>query len=67
MKIYRTTLSGVAALAAIGAFLALGPESAAQNLYDGKRITIITGGTPGAGLDSYVRLVARHYTRHIPG
>ncbi len=39
----------------------------AQDFFEGKRITIVAGGTPGAGLDAYVRLVARHYTRHIPG
>lgn len=43
------------------------PPAVAQDFYEGKRITVIAGGTPGAGLDAYVRLVARHYTKHIPG
>ncbi len=60
------TTAAVAA-AAISALISSGVPAAAQDFYDGKRITIISGGTPGAGLDAYVRLVARHYTRHIPG
>lgn len=49
------------------AFVAHGTPGTAQPFYEGKRVTIVTGGTPGAGLDAYVRLVARHYGRHIPG
>lgn len=59
--------TAVVAAAAICALISSGVPAAAQDFYDGRRITIISGGTPGAGLDAYVRLVARHYTNHIPG
>jgi tripartite-type tricarboxylate transporter receptor subunit TctC len=70
MAISMTMGSRMTAVAgAIGAMAVLSVSGAvsAQDFYDGKRITIVTGGTPGAGLDAYVRLVARYYTRHIPG
>ena len=40
---------------------------AAADFYEGKRITIVTAGTAGAGLDAYVRLAARHFGRYVPG
>ena len=59
----------VGAIAGMGlaALAAAALPVAAQEAFEGKRITIVTAGTPGAGLDTYVRLVARHYARHIPG
>lgn len=35
--------------------------------YEGKRIRIITGSSPGSGPDLGTRLYARHLSRHIPG
>ena len=56
--------AGVAAAALV---LSVSVPAASQDFYDGKRITIVTGGTAGAGLDAYVRLIGRHYSRNIPG
>ena len=39
----------------------------AADVFEGKRITFTHGGTAGAGLDAYVRTVARHFGRHVPG
>lgn len=42
---------------------------AAQSVdfYAGKTITISTYGAPGDSYDAYMRLLSRHYGRHIPG
>src|SRR6476620_8501117 len=39
----------------------------AEDFYSGKTITISTYGAPGDSYDVYMRLLARHYGRHIPG
>jgi tripartite-type tricarboxylate transporter receptor subunit TctC len=57
----------LAILLAAGGLGLTASQAIAQAFYDGKRITIVTGGTSGAGLDAYVRLIARHYPKHIPG
>ena len=38
-----------------------------EDFYRGKTITVIIGYAPGASNDFYVRAVARHMGRHIPG
>lgn len=35
--------------------------------YEGKAIRIVVGTAPGGGYDTYTRLVARHFGKHIPG
>jgi tripartite-type tricarboxylate transporter receptor subunit TctC len=39
----------------------------AAPFYEGKTIRIIVGTSPGGGYDTYTRLVARHFSKHIPG
>jgi len=39
----------------------------AADFYAAKTITISTYGAPGDSYDAYMRLLARHYGRHIPG
>ena len=57
-----------ASLFAVFGSLALGCASAsADNFYEGKRLTFVVGGTAGAGLDTYVRVLAKHMGKHIPG
>lgn len=46
--------------------LSVAPASA-DNFYEGKRLTYVVGGTAGAGLDTYVRVLAKHMGKHIPG
>jgi tripartite-type tricarboxylate transporter receptor subunit TctC len=41
--------------------------SAAQDFYAGKQVRIIVGTGSGGGYDTYARLVARHFSDHIPG
>jgi tripartite-type tricarboxylate transporter receptor subunit TctC len=37
------------------------------DFYKGKTVTIVAGFPPGGGYDTYVRILARHYGRHLPG
>ena len=41
--------------------------NAATPFYEGKAIRIIVGTAPGGGYDTYTRLLARHFGKHIPG
>ncbi|MGH7091023.1 MAG: hypothetical protein ACREFQ_19155, partial [Stellaceae bacterium] len=64
--------SGMLAAAALAALLALGAPAVAAggdaaNVYAGKEIMLYIGSTPGGGYDSYARLMARHWSAHIPG
>jgi tripartite-type tricarboxylate transporter receptor subunit TctC len=44
------------------------PQAApAQGFFAGKTITIATFTAPGGAYDAYIRLLARHMGRHIPG
>jgi tripartite-type tricarboxylate transporter receptor subunit TctC len=42
-------------------------QAAAQGFYEGKQINLIVGSGVGGGYDVYSRLVARHWSKHIPG
>jgi hypothetical protein len=63
MRLRRYTIAIVVAL--------LGSASAhaqsATDFFAGKTIAISTYGVPGDSYDVYMRLLARHYGRHIPG
>jgi len=43
------------------------PARSAASFYEGKTIRIIVGTSPGGGYDTYTRLIARHWSKHIPG
>jgi tripartite-type tricarboxylate transporter receptor subunit TctC len=50
--------------------VALAAPAAAQSsapFYAGKTIELYVGSSAGAGYDLYARLLARHWSRHIPG
>ncbi|MBI4525221.1 MAG: hypothetical protein HY695_15565 [Deltaproteobacteria bacterium] len=42
-------------------------RAAGQDYYQGKTIRIIVGFSAGGGFDTYSRVIARHFGRHIPG
>jgi tripartite-type tricarboxylate transporter receptor subunit TctC len=56
------TAIGVAAMAG-----AMPRPVAANDFYAGKTISMSTHTTPGNSYDLYLRLLSRHYSRHIPG
>ncbi len=39
----------------------------ADNFYQGKTLRFIVGLAPGGGYDTYLRTIARHISKHIPG
>src|SRR5690349_1631948 len=59
------------AKALIATLLALASTSARADtiadFYRGKTINIICGFGPGGGYDLYPRVLARHFSRHMPG
>jgi tripartite-type tricarboxylate transporter receptor subunit TctC len=61
MRFASLILAGAAA-----ALAALSPL-AADEFFAGKTITLSTYTAPGGGQDTYLRLFARHFGRHIPG
>ena len=58
-----------ALIALIGATAAAGTAAAetAADFYKGKTVSLIAGFPPGGGYDTYVRVLARHYGRFLPG
>jgi tripartite-type tricarboxylate transporter receptor subunit TctC len=44
-----------------------GVASAQEGFYSDKQIKLIVGFPPGGGMDTYARLLARHFGRHIQG
>jgi tripartite-type tricarboxylate transporter receptor subunit TctC len=58
---------GVTVVAIMVAGLGTATPSVAADFYAGKTITISTYGAPGDSYDVYMRLLSRHYGRHIPG
>jgi tripartite-type tricarboxylate transporter receptor subunit TctC len=57
------------AFAALLATASSNPASAetAADFYKGKTVSLIAGFPPGGGYDTYVRVLARHYGRFLPG
>jgi tripartite-type tricarboxylate transporter receptor subunit TctC len=47
--------------------LAVPAAYSATPYYEGKTVRIIVGTAPGGGYDTYTRLLARHFSKHIPG
>ena len=57
-------------LAAIGLAALIGGPAAAEDVadfYRGRQIDLIIGATVGGGYDAYARLLARHFSEHMPG
>lgn len=56
-------------LSAAGSILSPGPAAAQSDadFFRGKSIAIGIPSEAGGGFDNYVRLLARHYTKHLPG
>jgi tripartite-type tricarboxylate transporter receptor subunit TctC len=54
-------------LAALLAATAPAKAETAAEFYKGKTVSLIAGFPPGGGYDTYVRVLARHYGRFLPG
>jgi tripartite-type tricarboxylate transporter receptor subunit TctC len=66
MKTVRRIAAGIFAGGCLAA-LAMPSSGAAEDFYKGKSITLYVGSGAGGAYDTYARLVARHYSQHIPG
>ena len=53
----------------LGAVAATGPAQAdaVSDFFSRKTVTLIAGFPPGGGYDTYIRVLARHFGRFIPG
>ncbi len=60
----RVVLSGV--VWGIVTLASVASEAAAADTFKGKEITLYVGSGAGGAYDTYARLLARHYGRHIP-
>jgi tripartite-type tricarboxylate transporter receptor subunit TctC len=67
--INRMAPRGVVALAAVLAVSWNPPvrADAVSDFYKGKTVSLIAGFPPGGGYDTYVRVLARHFGRFLPG
>jgi tripartite-type tricarboxylate transporter receptor subunit TctC len=63
-RLFRPILFSAGAVALAGAPL---PAMAAGEFFAGKTITLSTYTAPGDSYDLYLRLLSRHYGKHIPG
>jgi tripartite-type tricarboxylate transporter receptor subunit TctC len=63
----RRIAAGSFCVGGILAALAASGSAGAQDFYKGKDITLYVGSGAGGAYDTYARLIARHYSRHIPG
>ena len=43
------------------------PQAEADDFYQGKTIRFVVGFSAGGGFDTYTRLIARHFGKHVPG
>jgi tripartite-type tricarboxylate transporter receptor subunit TctC len=48
-------------------FLVAIPQASADDFYKGKTLTFVVGFAPGGGFDTYTRLIARYFAKHVPG
>ena len=42
-------------------------QLAAEEFYKGKAIRFVVGFSAGGGFDTYTRMIARHFGKHVPG
>lgn len=58
---------GVLCLLTLASSVPARAQSAVEEFYKGKQITLYVGYSPGGGYDTYARLVAQFMGEHIPG
>ncbi len=64
---YRKLKLLTAAVVGIGLFTGLVFTAGAAGFFKGKTITFVVGFSAGGGFDTYTRLIARHFSKHVPG
>jgi tripartite-type tricarboxylate transporter receptor subunit TctC len=66
-RIRRSAFRAAAVLLCVAASGGAAHADAVSDFYKGKTVSLIAGFPPGGGYDTYVRVLARHYGRFIPG
>ncbi len=67
-RIWRVALGVLAGFSAIaGTFVTPALAGDSAEFYRANPLTIVVGYAPGGGYDQAARVLARHYSRHIPG
>src|SRR5881227_1637319 len=61
--LFRASVAGLCFIAATSSVRA----DAVADFYKGKTLSLIAGFPPGGGYDTYVRILARHFGRFVPG
>jgi tripartite-type tricarboxylate transporter receptor subunit TctC len=67
MSLHRSMPAASAFLIATLACLAPNLPAHAEDFFEGKQIKVVVGSDPGGGYDTYARVLARHWSNHIPG
>ena len=57
----------IAMLSALVLVLVPSLSLGADDFFKGKTIRFVVGFSPGGGFDTYTRLIARHFGKHVPG
>lgn len=63
----RKTLGCLVAGVATLALAATAARASTHDFYKGKTLRIIVGSAAGGGFDTYSRVIARHFGKHLPG
>ena len=67
MRLTGPATIALAAMVAATAVSDMAKAEAVADFYRGKTVSLIAGFPPGGGYDTYVRVLARHYGRFLPG
>ena len=57
----------LATVFAVTLVLGATPRASAEEFFQGKTIRFVVGFSAGGGFDTYTRLIARHFGKHVPG
>ena len=58
---------GLLTLGILSLFSGRAIGAGAEDFYQGKTITFVVGFAAGGGFDTYTRMLARHFGKHVPG
>lgn len=64
---FKQVLMGCVTVVSLSVLFSVQSLGAEKSFYAGKTLTLFVGFSPGGGVDTNARLVARHLTRQIPG
>ncbi|MGE0630105.1 MAG: Bug family tripartite tricarboxylate transporter substrate binding protein [Hyphomicrobiaceae bacterium] len=57
----------VAALTAVATLASVSMPATAEDIYAGKKVSLVVGAAPGGGYDIYSRILAKYMPKYLPG